>query len=158
MVKHCIAFGCSNRSTKPECRELSWHLLPLSNKKLLSQWLIKLRRANTPVTKNSYVCSQHFLPDCFTKGLGGQRSRLKPGSVPTKFVFTVERLERKKPCNRETYTNIVAAKRTTREDFDPFNAEAEELSPNIGSAVEENQVLKEQVVKETDVTVKSWDY
>ena len=47
MVKHCIAFGCSNRSSKPECRELSWHLLPLSNKKLLTQWKILTYVANT---------------------------------------------------------------------------------------------------------------
>ncbi len=46
MVKRCIAFGCSNKSSKPECRELSWHLLPLSNKKLLTEWLVKTYVAN----------------------------------------------------------------------------------------------------------------
>ena len=157
MVKHCIAFGCSNRSSKPECRELSWHLLPLSNKKLLTEWLVKLRRANTPVTKNSYVCSQHFVPDCFKKSLGGQRSRLKPGSVPTKFIFTVDRPERKKTCFRGTYTNIAAAKRTARADFDLMNTEAEEPSSNTASVVENEDVSEEHVIIETDVSVKSLD-
>ena len=107
--------------------------------------------------ENSYVCSKHFEPDCFTKSLGGQWSRLKSGSVPTKFIFMVESPERKKPRNRETNTNIGAAKRMTREDFDRMNAEAKEPGANIGSAVVENQVLKEHVRKETDVAVKLWD-
>lgn len=155
MVKHCIAFGCNNRSSKAECRELSWHLLPLSNKKLLTKWLVKLRRANTPVTKNSYVCSQHFDPDCFTKALGGQRSRLKPGSVPTKFMFTVEKPERKKPCYRGASTNIATAKRTTfRAQFDR-NIESEVPSSNTVSEVVED--FQEHVILETDVSVKSRD-
>ena len=100
MVRHCIAFGCKNRSSKAECRDLSWHLLPLSNKNLLAQWLLKLRRENTPVNKNSYVCSQHFEANCFIKPMGGQRIRLKPDSIPTKFIFTVEKPKRKKPADR----------------------------------------------------------
>ena len=102
MVKHCIAFGCQNRSSKAECKDLSWHSLPLSNKNLLAQWLVKLRRENTPVNKNSYVCSQHFEANCFIKPMGGQRIRLKPDSVPTKFIFTVEKPKRKEPANRAT--------------------------------------------------------
>lgn len=102
MVKHCIAFGCQNRSSKAECKDLSWHSLPLSNKNLLAQWLVKLRRENTPVNKNSYVCSQHFEANCFIKPMGGQRIRLKPDSVPTNFIFTVEKPKRKEPADRAT--------------------------------------------------------
>ena len=101
MVRHCIAFGCQNRSSKAECKDLSWHFLSLSNKNLLAQWLVKLRRENTPVNKNSYVCSQHFEASCFIKPMGGQRIRLQPDSVPTKFIFTgVEKPKRKKPADR----------------------------------------------------------
>ena len=32
--------------------------------------------------------------------MGGQRIRLKPDCVPTKFTFTVEKPKRKKPANR----------------------------------------------------------
>ena len=102
MVKHFIAFGSQNRSSKAECKDLSWHSLPLSNKNLLAQWLVKLRRENTPVNKNSYVCSQHFEANCFIKPMGGQRIRLKPDSVPTKFIFTVEKPKRKEPADRAT--------------------------------------------------------
>ena len=100
MVKHCIAFGCQNRGYKAECKDLSWHLLPLSNKNLLVQWLEELRRENTPVNKNSYICSQNFESNCFIKPTGGQRIRLKPDSIPTKFIFTVEKPTRKKPADR----------------------------------------------------------
>ena len=65
-----------------------------SNKKLLTEWLVNLRRENTPKTKHSYVCSEHFDSVSFTKPLGGHRIRLKPGSVPTKFIFSVKKPER----------------------------------------------------------------
>ena len=73
MVRHCIAYGCKSRSTKEEWKELSRHLLPLSNKELLRTWLIKIKRTSTPVGKNFYLCSQHFEEECFIKPLGGQR-------------------------------------------------------------------------------------
>ena len=111
MVRHCIAYGCKSRSTNENSKELSWHLLPLSNKELLRTWLIKIKRTNTPVSKNSYLCSKHFEEECFIKPLGGQRIRLKPGSVPTKFVFTVQRKERKRPCYRGEAMDTI--KRTT---------------------------------------------
>ena len=110
MVKHCIAFGFQNRSSKPKCKNLSWHSLPLRRKTLLAQWLVKLRRENTPITKNSYVCSQHFEASCFTKPPGGQRTRLKRDSVATKFIFSTEKPKRKKPTDRAT---INTSKRKT---------------------------------------------
>ena len=60
---------------------------------------MKLRRKNTPVSKNS-VCSQHFDTNCFIKPIGGQRIRLKPDSVQTKFIFTVKKPKGKKPSNQ----------------------------------------------------------
>ncbi|PFX28551.1 Structural maintenance of chromosomes protein 1A [Stylophora pistillata] len=48
MVRHCIAFGCNNRSDKPHCKHLSWHSLPLNNKKLLGTWLVKIKWENMP--------------------------------------------------------------------------------------------------------------
>ncbi|XP_074635837.1 uncharacterized protein LOC141894173 [Acropora palmata] len=118
MVRHCIAYGCKSRSTKEESKELSWHLLPLSNKELLRTWLIKIKRTNTPVSKNSYLCSKHFEEECFIKPLGGQRIRLKPGSVPSKFVFTVQRKERKRPCCRGEAMDTIKRTASKKINFD----------------------------------------
>ena len=65
MVRHCIAYGCVNRSNKPECSKLSWHSLPINNAKLLRTWLLKMKRKDPPVSKHSYLCSQHFSEDFF---------------------------------------------------------------------------------------------
>lgn len=49
--------GCNGLSTV--CKELSYHRLP-SCTKLRSTWIHKIRRVNTPLTPNSYVCGIHF--------------------------------------------------------------------------------------------------
>ena len=36
----------------------------LKGEELRKQWLAAIRRTNTPVTNNSYVCSQHFVGGC----------------------------------------------------------------------------------------------
>ena len=100
MTRHCIAYGCVNSSNKPGCAGLSWHSLPIKNKTLLRTWLIKIKRENTPVTKNSYLCSAHFSAECFQKAIGGSRVYLKPGSIPTVFSFNKERPSRKAPLDR----------------------------------------------------------
>ena len=155
MVKHCVAFGCSNRSGKADCKDLSWHSLPLGNKKLLAEWLVKIRCENTPITKHSHICSQHFEPECFIKPLGGQRVRLKPGSVPTKFVFTAEKPARKKPCYRALATapNVNTVVKTTvskalLKDFESTDCNEE----NNESAVQAK--IAEPVSTESDETVK----
>ena len=45
--RHCIVYGCANRSNKPECSKLSWHSLPINN--LLRTWLLKMKRKDPPV-------------------------------------------------------------------------------------------------------------
>ncbi|KXJ06510.1 hypothetical protein AC249_AIPGENE1155 [Exaiptasia diaphana] len=52
------------------------------------------------------VC-EHFGKECFIKPIGGQRRRLKQGSVPSKFSFIQEKPGRKKPCYRAQQTNTV---------------------------------------------------
>ena len=102
MVKHCIAFGCVNRSNKPQCKGLSWHSLPLNDSKRLKEWLVNIRRTNTPVSKHSYLCSDNFSPECFSKSLGGIQTRLKPDAVPSKFCFSKETTSRKPPKDRSS--------------------------------------------------------
>ena len=88
-VRHCIAYGCVNRSNNPECSKLTWPSLPINNAKLLRTWLLKIKRKDPPVSKHSYLCSPHFSEDCFMCCVGGKRY-LKSGSVPTRFGFSLE--------------------------------------------------------------------
>ena len=160
MVRHCIAFGCQNRSSKAECKDLSWHLLPLSNKNLLAQWLVKLRRENTPVNKKSYVCSQHSEANCFIKPMGGQRIRLKPDSIPTKFIFTVEKPKRKKPVDRASLntkkTNIEKSqKHSLSEPIDIENS-VENIDLKSGShGIETEHLQSEGLVQTGD---ENWEH
>ena len=79
----------------------SWHRVTLQNKELLSKWLAKIRRTNTPVNEYSRICGDHFEPECFTKKPGSSRVNLKPGSIPTKFCFVQEKEARKPPKDRK---------------------------------------------------------
>ena len=51
MPQWCIAYRCTNPSDMEI--KTSWHRLPLENKELLSKWLAKIRRTNTPVNEHS---------------------------------------------------------------------------------------------------------
>lgn len=150
MVKHCIAFGCTNRSAKDDCKGLSWHSLPLSNKKLLDQWLIKIKRVNTPVNKNSVLCSQHFEPECFIKPLGGQRMRLKPGSVPTKFSFTVGKTARKKPSYRSP---IATTKKPKTPTVIVTNEMESEISDDNRYFEDESQSVQNDSIDESHISL-----
>ncbi|CAH3139737.1 unnamed protein product [Pocillopora meandrina] len=48
------------------------------------------------------TASREHSANCLIKPMGGQRIRLKPDSVPTKFIFTVEKPKRKEPADRAT--------------------------------------------------------
>lgn len=89
---YCIAYGC-NHKDKDRARGVRFHRLPLANKPLLKQWLVKLRLKDPPVTRNSRVCSEHFSADCFERDLQAEllctktKICLKPDAVPTIFSF-----------------------------------------------------------------------
>ena len=100
MPQWCIAYGCTNSSDMKVKK--SWHRLPLENKELLSKWLAKIRRTNTPVNEHSRLCGDHFEADCFKKIPGSSRVNLKPGSIPTKFCFVQEKTSRKLPAERKS--------------------------------------------------------
>ena len=74
---------------------------------------------------------QHFESECFIKQLEGKSIRLKPGSVPTKFVLTAEKPARKKPSYRTlatgTISNVTTGKvsRALQEDFESVDSEIE---------------------------------
>ena len=99
MPHWCIAYGCTNSFRKSDNR--SWHRLPLEDKELLNNWLVKIRRTNTPVNQYARICGDHFDGSCFVRCPGSTRINLKKGSVPTKFSFVEEKLPRKAPTDRE---------------------------------------------------------
>jgi len=111
IVRHCIAYGCVDRSNKPECSKLSWHSLPINNAKLLRTWLLKMKREDPPVSKHSYLCSEHFSEDCFMRE-GGKRY-LKSGTAPTRFSFSPE--EREKPKRKAPVYRSAVRKTTKRQ-------------------------------------------
>ena len=75
MPHHCIVPLCNNHSGTPG---ISFHRLPLKDPDLLKQWLIKIRRENTPINEYSRVCSEHFE--------GGKRKGRK--DIPSVFAWT----------------------------------------------------------------------
>ena len=99
MPRWCIAYGCNNSYGKGNTT--SWHRLPLDDPELLSKWLAKIRRTNTPVKEHSRICGDHFEASCFVRCPGSSRTNLRTGSVPTKFIFVQETSARKPPAERK---------------------------------------------------------
>ncbi|XP_037705979.1 peroxynitrite isomerase THAP4 isoform X1 [Choloepus didactylus] len=85
MVICCAAVNCSNRQGKGEKRAVSFHRFPLKDSKRLIQWLKAVQRDNWIPTKYSFLCSEHFTKDSFSKRLEDQHRLLKPTAVPSIF-------------------------------------------------------------------------
>ncbi|VTJ81240.1 Hypothetical predicted protein [Marmota monax] len=88
MVICCAAVNCSNRQGKGEKRAVSFHRFPLKDSKRLIQWLKAVQRENWTPTKYSFLCSEHFTKDSFSKRLEDQHRLLKPTAVPSIFHLT----------------------------------------------------------------------
>ncbi|KAK1336820.1 hypothetical protein QTO34_002855 [Cnephaeus nilssonii] len=88
MVICCAAANCSNRQGKGEKRAVSFHRFPLKDSKRLIQWLKAVQRDNWTPTKYSFLCSEHFTKDSFSKRLEDQHRLLKPTAVPSIFHLT----------------------------------------------------------------------
>uniref|UniRef100_A0A8C4N815 THAP-type domain-containing protein n=1 Tax=Eptatretus burgeri TaxID=7764 RepID=A0A8C4N815_EPTBU len=92
----CSAIGCANRSG--QCSSVvGFHHFPLGNPDLLKRWVRVLRVKNPIITKNSRLCSEHFLPEDYKRDLCnellGRRPvrRLKDDAVPSVFCLTRKR-------------------------------------------------------------------
>lgn len=64
---------------------------PLKDSKRLIQWLKAVQRDNWIPTKYSFLCSEHFTKDSFSKRLEDQHRLLKPTAVPTIFQLSEKR-------------------------------------------------------------------
>uniref|UniRef100_A0A8D0B8S2 THAP domain containing 4 n=1 Tax=Salvator merianae TaxID=96440 RepID=A0A8D0B8S2_SALMN len=93
MVICCAALNCSNRQGKaPRGRAaVSFHRFPLKDSKRLIQWLKAVQRDNWIPTKYSFLCSEHFTKDSFSKRKEDQHRLLKPTAVPTIFQLSQKR-------------------------------------------------------------------
>ena len=70
-----ITAGCKNRS---KMKSIYFHRLPLRNPALLKLWLAKLKLKNPPVNPYAKICSEHFHPDCYLRGLRNELTNAKP--------------------------------------------------------------------------------
>lgn len=88
----CAVVDCSNRTPRDSKRDVSFHQLPLKNKPLLKEWLVRIKRSNLPKLSQCHICSEHFEKECFKSCCnlnlwpGGKRKRdLHDDAVPTIF-------------------------------------------------------------------------
>ena len=91
----CCVPGCSKRSERD--KDVSFHRLPLHDKKLLKLWTHKIGRKNLHVGTSTRVCSRHFIS---SKG-----RKLRPDEYPTLNLPTLstqitEPRKRKSPRER----------------------------------------------------------
>ncbi|GFT07868.1 uncharacterized protein NPIL_574451 [Nephila pilipes] len=85
---YCIAYGCNNKKDRKDCGTKSFFGFPLKNLSLVKTWVKMLRRDNFQATPYSKICSDHFDESCFKYQPFTNRRQLKPGSIPTIFVFS----------------------------------------------------------------------
>ena len=102
MVRVCCVPNSSSRSNREQT--LSYYGLPLTNKKLLKQWIHRIGRKNLPLNKSTVVCSRHFV------GTESQKRLLRPDEVPSKELPVLPttitcRTTRKPPRERPPLTS-----------------------------------------------------
>ncbi|XP_078367675.1 uncharacterized protein LOC144651608 [Oculina patagonica] len=148
MPHWCIAYGCTNSSDMEDKK--SWHRLSLENKELLSKWIAKIRRTNTPVNEHSRICGDHFEAECFTKKPGSSRVNLKTGSIPTKFCFVQEKEPRKPPKDRKP-----VEKQQKISDKSLFTEGADDCIENDIELEESNEEHLKRRIKELEQALES---
>ncbi|XP_036609306.1 peroxynitrite isomerase THAP4 isoform X2 [Trichosurus vulpecula] len=143
MVICCAAVNCSNRQGKGEKRAVSFHRFPLKDSKRLIQWLKAVQRDNWTPTKYSFLCSEHFTKDSFSKRLEDQHRLLKPTAVPSIFHLA----EKKKSARGHVRSRRKEAGQPpgdVRESQEEAECEVDDCSP---LSVDEELTVKEEVGK-----------
>nr|XP_037273256.1 THAP domain-containing protein 2-like [Rhipicephalus microplus] len=119
MVGSCAAFGCANRVKQTP--GITFHVFP-KDCELRSAWERAVRREGWTPKKNDVLCSTHFEADCFDRT--GQTTRLRAGSIPTKFAAFPAHLQ--KPEKRK---RAPPKSREMPSPQEPVLDEAAEVSP-----------------------------
>ena len=135
--------GC--RGQGAACRSVTFHRLP-ARKELQKRWLAAIPRVNTPITKNSYVCGQHFQ--------GGQRRGID--DVPCVFegkkavrarqsFSSTGRIERFNPCPPSSTSSNGSSTLDEKEaDAAQQVPPCPEIASNVVKALDD-MTLREQV-------------
>lgn len=156
MPRWCIAYGCNNSYGKGNTT--SWHRLPLDDPELLSKWLAKIRRTNTPVNEHSRICGDHFEASCFVRCPGSSRTNLRTGSVPTKFIFVQETSARKPPAERKPIQGRQSGSKSFVDEVDEQMADLEMPSTtaeNSEDAKESEVEFLRRRVKELELLLET---
>lgn len=134
MPHFCCAGGCTNSSDK---QDLSFHSLPLRDKKRLNLWITKMKRDPKffRVNKHAKICSSHFTEDDFIEPLANKK-RLKRTAVPSKFIWT-------EPGRESTERQVLGKLQVWHENKDEETDTASEgegdvLDPQRPSSVSRN--------------------
>ena len=106
---HCCVPQCTSDQREKKESLILFHMLP-KDKLLLKQWIHAIRRdvgLHFQLSRDTCMCSNHFTDDQYCQGQKVKGARLKSGSVPCIFAWTVansgdEELTsscRKRPCD-----------------------------------------------------------
>ncbi|XP_020844672.1 peroxynitrite isomerase THAP4 isoform X1 [Phascolarctos cinereus] len=141
MVICCAAVNCSNRQGKGEKRAVSFHRFPLKDSKRLIQWLKAVQRDNWTPTKYSFLCSEHFTKDSFSKRLEDQHRLLKPTAVPSIFHLA----EKKKGSRGHVRSRRKEAGQPPGDVREPQEEARCEVTEHSPLSVDEEPTVKEEV-------------
>ncbi|NXE00617.1 THAP4 protein, partial [Chaetorhynchus papuensis] len=134
---------------------------PLKDSKRLIQWLKAVQRDNWTPTKYSFLCSEHFTKDSFSKRLEDQHRLLKPTAVPTIFqlvekkhdkldyVRSRRKIARQVPAPREGGGEVAQRAPSSGQDSVVMQGKKEmeeaTLQEETGSVSEEKEALRSQL-------------
>ncbi|GFS34053.1 THAP-type domain-containing protein [Nephila pilipes] len=124
-MSYCVAYGCKNKKDRKDCRTKSFFGFPLKNLSLVKTWVKMLRRDNFQPSPYSKIYSDHFDESCFEYQPFTNRRQLKPGSIPTIFVFSKATSSRRvlDRCLPTTSTETYAASTSTEANVGMERAE-----------------------------------
>jgi len=121
---YCCVPGCKNSTSQRAEREslglpkISFHSFPTS-KAVRKEWLVKIKRANFKIKRDTKICSVHFVPDDFFVALPecpSKRPRLHNLAVPSIFPLLPRKIRK-----RSSVTSMKAAA-----PFNEYSADAEQ--------------------------------
>ncbi|XP_068939453.1 peroxynitrite isomerase THAP4 isoform X2 [Petaurus breviceps papuanus] len=116
---------------------------PLKDSKRLIQWLKAVQRDNWTPTKYSFLCSEHFTKDSFSKRLEDQHRLLKPTAVPSIFHLA----EKKKSARGHVRSRRKEAGQPPGDVSEPQEEAGREVTTSSPLTVDEEPTVREEIGK-----------